>query len=76
MGLLWHRPLTSEDVATAHRLIAQHQPTTPYQGAPYCANAGHWGRPPAWPCSRARWAQAVLTADDSGEISDEIRIGA
>lgn len=75
MGLLWHRPLTSEDVATAHRLVAQHQPVTPYRGETYCANAGHWGRPPAWPCPRTRWALEVIAAEERGEVID-IRIGA
>ncbi|MFB9316417.1 hypothetical protein [Cryptosporangium minutisporangium] len=73
MGLVWHRPLTSEDVATAYRLLELHQPIKPYRGEAVCGNAGHWTSPPAWPCTRARWAHEVLAAAERGEIPDDLR---
>ena len=73
MGLVWHRSLTSEDVATAYRLLDQHEPFERYREAPICGNAGHGGAAPAWPCSRVRRAAEGLAAAERGEVPDELR---
>lgn len=73
MGLIWHRPLTPEDVATAYRLLDLHEPIERYDDKPVCGNAGHWGAAPVWPCSRVRWAAEVLAAAERGEICDDLR---
>ncbi|GAA0281053.1 hypothetical protein GCM10009539_81210 [Cryptosporangium japonicum] len=73
MGLVWHRPLTPEDVATAYRLLDQHEPLERYGDTPMCGNAGHWGAAPHWPCSRVRWAAEVIASSERGEIPDELR---
>ncbi|TQS43161.1 hypothetical protein [Cryptosporangium phraense] len=73
MGLVWHRPLTPEDVATAYRLLELHKPIERYQHEAVCGNAGHWTAAPAWPCSRARWASEVVAASERGEIPDDLR---
>lgn len=70
MPVQYHRPLVQEDVETAHRLIAMHQPSMPdAHDRSYCASATHY-TPALWPCARHRWAVAVLAADERGEINN------
>lgn len=72
--MLWHRPLTPEDVATAHRILELHEPMTVHRGElekTYCGNALHWGALPIWPCMRVRWAEEVLAAETRGEVVGE-----
>jgi hypothetical protein len=65
----YHRPLTREDVETADRLLAMHQPMDPdSRGRSICASASH-PTPRNWPCSRYQWAVSILAAHDRGEIN-------
>ncbi|WP_157017270.1 hypothetical protein [Cryptosporangium arvum] len=65
--------MTPEDVATAYRLLDQHEPLERYRDDPMCGNAGHWQAAPNWPCSRVRWAAEVVASSERGEIPDDLR---
>jgi hypothetical protein len=61
-----------DDVATAHRLLALHQPYTDTKGITRCGSASHATsrRGPQWPCLRAAWIQRALAADEAGHVTE------
>ena len=69
-NLVLGRPLTADDVETAQSLVELHQPG-PAVGtdSPLCASGAHQIHAPRWPCPRYLWAEAVLAADERGEIT-------
>lgn len=69
-NLVLGRPLAAEDVETAQLLIELHQPSPAIGNDPSrCASGAHQIQAPLWPCPRYLWAEAVLAADERGEIT-------
>lgn len=70
MSLVIGRELTSEDIATANRLLTLHTPYEANGGVARCCSASHQCTRlgPLWPCSRARWAERVLDAAQRGAV--------